>query len=72
MQPKEMASFLLLLDQIICKFNTLAHDILEEVFPAIARRILSVIPSNAIASGPTINSEDAFLPQEIRELQELQ
>ncbi|KAI4331297.1 hypothetical protein MLD38_029494 [Melastoma candidum] len=66
MQPKEMASFLLLLDQIICKFNTLAHDILEEVFPAIARRILSVIPSNAIASGPTINSE------EIRELQELQ
>ncbi|KAI4325361.1 hypothetical protein MLD38_030769 [Melastoma candidum] len=65
-EPKEMGSFLLLLNQIICKFNTLAHDILEEVFPAIAGRILSVIPSNAIASGPTINSE------EIRELQELQ
>ncbi|KAF8026914.1 hypothetical protein BT93_F3414 [Corymbia citriodora subsp. variegata] len=66
-EPKEMASFLLLLNQIICKFNKLAHDVLEELFPAIAGRIFSIIiPMEAIASGPGANTE------EIREIQELQ
>ncbi|KAI6691631.1 hypothetical protein NL676_028459 [Syzygium grande] len=65
-EPKEMASFLLLLNQIICKFNNLAHDVLEELFPAIAGRIFSIIPREAITSGPGANTE------EIREIQELQ
>lgn len=65
-EPKEMVSFLILLNQIICKFNTLFRDILEEVFPAIAGRIFSVIPRDAFPSGPGTNTE------EIRELQELQ
>lgn len=65
-EPKEMVGFLLLLNQIICKFNTLFHDILEEVFPTIAGRIFNVIPRDAVPSGPGTNTE------EIRELQELQ
>lgn len=65
-EPKEMVGFLLLLNQLICKFNTLFRDILEEVFPAIAGRIFSVIPRDAFPSGPGTNTE------EIRELQELQ
>ncbi|KAK4591375.1 hypothetical protein RGQ29_021543 [Quercus rubra] len=65
-EPKEMVDFLLLLNQIICKFNTLFHDILEEVFPTIAGRIFNVIPRDAFPSGPGTNTE------EIRELQELQ
>ncbi|KAL0009814.1 hypothetical protein SO802_004922 [Lithocarpus litseifolius] len=65
-EPKEMVGFLLLLNQIICKFNTLFHDILEEVFPTIAGRIFNVIPRDAFPSGPGTNTE------EIRELQELQ
>lgn len=65
-EPKEMVSFLLLLNQIICKFHTLFRDILEEVFPAIAGRIFNVIPRDAFPSGPGTNTE------EIRELQELQ
>ncbi|XP_048129903.1 exportin-T [Rhodamnia argentea] len=65
-EPKEMVSFLVLLNQIICKFNNLAHDVLEEVFPAIAGRIFSIIPREAITSGPGANTE------EIREIQELQ
>ncbi|XP_059456969.1 exportin-T [Corylus avellana] len=65
-EPKEMVGFLLLLNQLICKFNNMFHDILEEVFPAIAGRIFSVIPRDAFPSGPGTNTE------EIRELQELQ
>ncbi|XP_056163203.1 exportin-T isoform X2 [Syzygium oleosum] len=56
-EPKEMASFLLLLNQIICKFNNLAHDVLEELFPAITGRIFSIIPREAITSGPGANTE---------------
>ncbi|KAF2323627.1 hypothetical protein GH714_036372 [Hevea brasiliensis] len=66
LQPKEMVGFLLLLNQLICKFNTLVRDIMEEVFPAIAGRVFNVIPKDAFPSGPGTNSE------EIRELQELQ
>ena len=57
LQPKEMVSFLLLLNQIICKFHTLFRDILEEVFPAIAGRIFNVIPRDAFPSGPGTNTE---------------
>ncbi|XP_021638920.2 exportin-T isoform X2 [Hevea brasiliensis] len=63
---KEMVGFLLLLNQLICKFNTSFRDILEEVFPAIAGRMFNVIPKDAFPSGPGTNTE------EIRELQELQ
>ncbi|KAH9665209.1 exportin-T [Citrus sinensis] len=65
-EPKEMAGFLVLLNQLICKFNTLVHDILDEVFPAIAGRIFNIIPRDAFPSGPGTNTE------EIREVQELQ
>ncbi|KAK6284314.1 hypothetical protein POUND7_003266 [Theobroma cacao] len=65
-EPKEMVGFLLLLNQLICKFSTLVHDILEEVFPAIAGRIFSAIRRIADSSGPEANTE------EIRELLELQ
>lgn len=57
LQPKEMVGFLLLLNQIICKFNTLFNDILEEVFPTIAGRIFNVIPRDAFPSGPGTNTE---------------
>ncbi|XP_065866859.1 exportin-T isoform X2 [Euphorbia lathyris] len=65
-EPKEMVGFLLLLNQLICKFNISVRDIVEEVFPAIAGRVLSVLPKNGFPSGPGSNTE------EIRELQELQ
>ncbi|KAK8618711.1 hypothetical protein V6N13_132693 [Hibiscus sabdariffa] len=65
-EPKEMVGFLLLLNQLMCKFSTLVRDILEEVFPTIAGRVFSVIQRVADSSGPEINTE------EIRELQELQ
>lgn len=65
-EPKELIGFLVLLNQLICKFNTSVHDILEEVFPAIAGRIFNIIPRDALPTGPGTNTE------EIRELQELQ
>ncbi|KAF3452025.1 hypothetical protein FNV43_RR08121 [Rhamnella rubrinervis] len=65
-EPKEMVGLLLLLNQLICKFSTLVYDILDEVFPAIIGRILSIIPRDAFPSGPGTNTE------EFRELQELQ
>ncbi|KAJ0007649.1 hypothetical protein Pint_29138 [Pistacia integerrima] len=65
-EPKEMVGFLVLLNQLICKFNTSVRDILDEIFPAIAGRIFNVIPRDGFPSGPGTNTE------EIRELQELQ
>ncbi|KAI4355426.1 hypothetical protein L6164_004202 [Bauhinia variegata] len=65
-EPKEMVGFLVLLNQLICKFNTLVHDILEQIFPAVAGRIFSVIPRDELPSGP------GAVTEEIRELQELQ
>jgi exportin-T len=51
LQPKQMTGYLLLLNQLICKFNTLMRDILEEIFPAVADRIFSVIPRVGIPTG---------------------
>ncbi|CAI0470706.1 unnamed protein product [Linum tenue] len=65
-ETKEMVGLLVLLNQLICKFNTSVHGILDEIFPAIAGRIFTVIPSNGFPSGPGTNTE------EMRELQELQ
>ncbi|CAN6707457.1 unnamed protein product [Malus baccata var. baccata] len=65
-EPKELVGLLLLLNQLICKFNTLFRDILDEVFPAITGRILNIIPVDTLPSGPGFNNE------ENRELQELQ
>ncbi|KAJ7951504.1 exportin-T [Quillaja saponaria] len=65
-EPNEMVAFLVLLNQLICKFNTLVHDILEELFPAIAVRIFSTIPRDALPSDP------GTVTEEICELQELQ
>ncbi|KAJ8755813.1 hypothetical protein K2173_024358 [Erythroxylum novogranatense] len=65
-EPKEMVGLLILLNQLICKFNASVRDILEEVFPAVVGRIFNIIPKDAFPSGPGSNTE------EIRELQELQ
>ncbi|XP_059640666.1 exportin-T [Cornus florida] len=65
-EPKEMVGFLVLMNQLICKFNTAVRDILEEVYPAIVSRIFNVLPRDVIPSGP------GGITEEIRELQELQ
>nr|GMC51927.1 exportin-T isoform X1 [Ipomoea batatas] len=65
-EPKEVVSFLVLLNQLICKFNTAISDMLEQVYPPLAGRIFSILPRDAFPSGPGCNTE------EIRELQELQ
>ncbi|CAK8544999.1 unnamed protein product [Lathyrus sativus] len=65
-EPKQMSGFLVLLNQLICKFNVLVRDILEEIFPSVADRIFSVIPREGLPSGLDTVTE------EIRELQELQ
>ncbi|KAK4410472.1 Exportin-T [Sesamum angolense] len=66
LQPKELVGFLVLLNQLICKFGVGVHDILEEVYPVIATRVFNILPKNDILSGPGSCTE------EIRELQELQ
>ncbi|MFS7974595.1 putative armadillo-like helical, exportin-1/Importin-beta, exportin-T [Helianthus anomalus] len=65
-EPKELVGFLVLLNQLICKFSTSVQDILENVYPVIGGRIFSILPRDTIPSGPGSNTE------EIRELQELQ
>ncbi|MCL7036651.1 hypothetical protein MKW94_027396 [Papaver nudicaule] len=65
-EPKEMVGLLVLLNQLICKFNVLMRDILEKIFPVIASRVFDVLLTREIPSGPGSNNE------ENRELQELQ
>ncbi|KAL2555026.1 Exportin-T [Forsythia ovata] len=65
-QPKELVDFLVLLNQLICKFSVGVRDILEGVYPVIVSRVFNILPRSDIQSGPGGNTE------EIRELQELQ
>ncbi|KAL6335409.1 hypothetical protein AAG906_029652 [Vitis piasezkii] len=65
-EPRELVGFLVLINQLICKFNTLVRDILEEIYPAVAGRIFNILPRDPFPSGPGSSTE------EIRELQELQ
>ncbi|XP_052175339.1 exportin-T isoform X2 [Diospyros lotus] len=64
-EPKDMVSFLVLLNQLICKFKSALHEILKDVYPGIANKIFNILPREAFPSGPGSNAE------EIRELQEL-
>ncbi|GJN33060.1 hypothetical protein PR202_gb21619 [Eleusine coracana subsp. coracana] len=66
MQAKDMVEFLILVNQIICKLNTSASDILEDVFPTVASRLSMILSQDAFSAGPASNTE------EMRELQELQ
>uniref|UniRef100_A0A803LDF0 Exportin-T n=1 Tax=Chenopodium quinoa TaxID=63459 RepID=A0A803LDF0_CHEQI len=65
-EPKELAGVIVLLNQLICKFNTKVLDIVDEVFPTIVARVFSVIPLDEIPCGPGSITED------VREKQELQ
>lgn len=47
-----MVGFLVLLNQLICKFNSALRDILEEVYPVVADRIFKVIPRDGLPSRP--------------------
>ncbi|URE47360.1 nucleobase-containing compound transmembrane transporter [Musa troglodytarum] len=64
--PKDMVDFLVLVNQLISKFSTSVEGILEEIFPAIATRLIVILSKDAFPSGPGCNTE------EVRELQELQ
>ncbi|KAL6496929.1 hypothetical protein OROGR_028858 [Orobanche gracilis] len=65
-ESKELGGFLVLLNQLICKFGTEVRGILNEVYPVIANRVFNILPRNDILSGPGSCAE------EIRELQDLQ
>lgn len=65
-EPKDMEDFLVLINQVICKFNTSATGILEDIFPTVASRLFHFLSSDAFPTGPGCNTE------EIRELQDLQ
>ncbi|XP_008670571.1 exportin-T isoform X2 [Zea mays] len=65
-KAKDMVEFLVLVNQIICKFKSSASAILEEIFPTIASRLSAILSQDAFSAGPASNTE------EMRELQELQ
>ncbi|KAF8111268.1 hypothetical protein N665_0076s0251 [Sinapis alba] len=65
-EPKEMVGFLVLLNQLICKFSSSLRGILEEVYPVVADRIFRVIPKDGLPLRAGAVTED------MRELIELQ
>jgi exportin-T len=52
-----MVEFLVLINQIICKFNSSASGILEDVFPTIASRLSVILSQDAFLTGPAGNTE---------------
>lgn len=57
LQPKDMVDFLVLVNQLIYKFGTSIEAILVEIFPAIASRLIVILPKDAFPSGPGCNTE---------------
>jgi exportin-T len=56
-QAKDMVEFLVLINQIICKFNSSASGILEDVFPTIASHLSVILSQDAFSTGPAGNTE---------------
>ncbi|XP_042437433.1 exportin-T-like isoform X2 [Zingiber officinale] len=65
-EPEDMVDFLVLANQLICKFSTSLEPILEDIFPAIASRLIEILPRDAFSSVP------GCITEEVRELQDLQ
>ncbi|XP_074583228.1 exportin-T-like isoform X2 [Curcuma longa] len=65
-EPEDMVDFLVLVNQLICKFSTSLEPILEDVFPAIASRLIEILPRDAFSAVP------GCITEEVRELQDLQ
>ncbi|KAH7655403.1 exportin-T protein [Dioscorea alata] len=65
-EPKEMVDFLVLINQLISKFNISIAGMLGDIFPTIVSRVFQLLPSDAFSFDPGYNTE------EVRELQELQ
>ena len=60
MQPKELVEILLLMNQLICKFNTSVAGMMEDVFPSVASRLFAVLPKDVFPSEPISNVEVSF------------
>jgi hypothetical protein len=52
-----MVEFLVLVNQIICKFKSSASNILEDVFPTVASRLSMILSQDAFSAGPASNTE---------------
>lgn len=52
-----MVRFLMLVNQLICKFSTSVQDIVAEVFPVTASTVFSMSPTDAALSGSGTNTE---------------
>lgn len=52
-----MVDFLVLVNQLISKFSTSVESILEEIFPAVASRLIVILSKDAFPSGPGCNTE---------------
>ena len=63
LQPKDMVEFLVLINQVICKFNSSVASMLEEIFPSIASRLFNTLSSDAFPSGPGSNTDVRMFTQ---------
>ncbi|KAG6478049.1 hypothetical protein ZIOFF_061481 [Zingiber officinale] len=57
-EPEDMVDFLVLANQLISKFSTSLEPILEDIFPAIASRLIEILPRDAFSSVPGCITED--------------
>ena len=56
-----MVEFLVLINQVICKFSSSASGILEDVFPTIASRLSMILSQDAFSTGPAGTTEVKLL-----------
>lgn len=56
-----MVGFLVLLNQLICKFGTSLRGILDEVYPVVAYRIFKVIPRGDDSPSRSVTITEVFV-----------
>lgn len=56
-----MVGFLVLLNQLICKFSGSLRGILEEVYPVVAYRIFRVIPIDGLTPRTGAVTDEVFV-----------
>lgn len=60
LQAKDTEEVLILINQIICKFNSSASGLLEDVFPVIATHLSVILSQDAFSNGPARTEVNCF------------
>ena len=59
-QPREMVELLVLINQLMGKFESEIKNLVQEMFPFLVGRIIAILPKEALPDGPGSHTEVNF------------